>query len=289
MKRKTKLFILLTVIILLIVITFLILAKVFVGYSNNHTGDHDGQLDTFIIDDGKDDDKPKPNPDKPEKGPIGSLIDWITGGDDSQEEPDEPVDEDPEPLNVVIEPVVSTDEIEGELVETDPDKIWDATNTINVFKNAKFDNRNLIAPGSFGAYHFQVQNKTTFPIIYNLSFLEENDIQVNMLYRMRKNDEWIVKKWTKLPDIFLESYRIEAGEIDDFVLEWKWFDASNDTELGLASSFSPLEYRISLRISGYGDYEEEEENTENNEENNEETNIESNMENTESLNEENSG
>ena len=88
-----------------------------------------------------------------------------------------------------------------------------------------------------------------------------------------------MKKWTKLPDIFLESYRVESSVNDDYVLEWKWFDADNDSELGRASSFSPLEYRMSLRISGYGDYEDEEtDNTEN---------IESNTENTE--NSDNSG
>lgn len=271
MKRKTKLFILLTVIILLIVITFFILFKVFVGYSNNHTGDRDGALDVFIIDDGSGGDTPKPDNKKP-VGPIRTIIDqfidWITGGDDEELDNPEPINDDPDPLNVVIEPVVDTDSVDGELVEADPEMIWDSTNTIHVFKNAQYNNQSLIAPGSFGAYHFQVQNKTTFPVVYNLTFEEDNFINVNMLYRMRKNDKWIVKQWTKLPDIFLETYRIESSEVDDYVLEWKWFDADNDSELGRASYFSPLEYAMSLRISGYGDYEEEEEtNTENNEEN----------------------
>ena len=282
MKRKTKLFILLTVIILLIVITFFILFKVFIGYSNNHTGDRDGQLDVFIIDDGSGGDTPKPEDKKP-VGPIRSvidqIIDWFTGGDDEENsaEQEEPVNDDPEPLNVVIEPVVDTDSIDGELVEADPEMIWDSTNLIHVFKNQQFNNSNLIAPGSYGAYHFQVQNKTTFPVVYNLEFEEDNFINVNMLYRLRKNDKWIVKQWTKLPDIFLETYRIESTEVDDYVLEWKWFDADNDSELGRASSFSPLEYRMLLRISGYGDYEEEENNTETNTE----TNTNNNTDNTE--------
>lgn len=281
MKRKTKLFILLTVIILLIVITFLILSKVFIGYSNNHTGDRNGEVDTFVIDDGSGGDTPKPDKPSGHKGFFQTVVDIIkdlfTGED--EEEP-EPINDDPEPLNVVIEPVVDSTGIEGDLLEVDPDKIWDSTNTINVFKNAKFGNRNLIAPGSYGAYHFQVQNKTSFPIVYNLSFLEDNSIHVNLMYRMRKNDEWIVKKWTKLPDIFFESYRVESSEVDDYVLEWKWFEAPNDTELGLTSSeLSPLTYQMQLRISGYGDYEEVEDT---NTENTEDTNVED--ENTESGN-----
>ena len=283
MKRKTKLFILLTVIILLIVITFFILFNVFLGYSNNNTCDRDGSLDVFVIDDGSGDDKPKSEDKKP-VGPIKNIfeqfIDWITGGDEEKiDSPEKPINDDPEPLNVIIEPVVDTDSVDGELVEADSNMIWDSTNTIHVFKNQQFNNTNLIAPGSYGAYHFQIQNKTSFPIIYNLEFEEDNLINVNMLYRLRKNDKWIVKKWTKLPDIFLESYRVESSVNDDYVLEWKWFDADNDSELGRASSFSPLEYRMSLRISGYGDYEDEEtDNTEN---------IESNTENTE--NSDNSG
>ena len=275
MKRKTKLFILLTVIILLIVITFFILFKVFIGYSNNHTGDRDGQLDVFVIEDGSGGDTPKPDNKKP-VGPIRTIIDqfidWITGGDDEELDNPEPINDDPDPLNVVIEPVVDTDSVDDELVEVDPEMIWDSTNNINVFKNAQFNNRNMIAPGSFGAYHFQVQNKTTFGIFYNLAFEEDNFMDVNMLYRLRKNDKWIVKQWTKLPDIFLETYRIESTKVDDYVLEWKWFDADNDSDLGRASYFSPLEYKMTLRISGYGEYEDEEDtNTNNNEENTDNT------------------
>ncbi|MBQ8131183.1 MAG: hypothetical protein IJ193_01685, partial [Bacilli bacterium] len=185
MKRKTKLFILLTVIILLIVITFFILFRVFVGYSNNHTGDRNGEVDTFVIEDGNGGgDKPKPDKPSGEKGffqtVIDAIKDWFTNDDNGNKEDDEPelINDEPEPLNVVIEPVVDTSEVDGDLLEVDPDKIWDSTNTINVFKNTKFDNRNLIAPGSYGAYHFQVQNKTAFPIVYTLSFLEDNSINV---------------------------------------------------------------------------------------------------------------
>ena len=260
MKRKNKLILLLTVIIVLIVITFLILFYVFTGFTDTIKRNHT-DIDTIIInsDDGIDNHNNNGNDGNSLNNTnvtiIDKIKDFFSSGDNTEDPSDIPEDipkeEEYDPrLNVTIEPIVDTSDLKG-FISADSEKVWDATNTLNIFKNPYYNKNNIIAPGSFNAYHFQIINKNKNDVTYYLTFNEINDDNVNLLYRIIKNDEFVNKKWSKIEDIYLEEFTISSDEVDDYVLEWKWFDADNDSDLGYRSD--EILYQLDLRLVGYSD------------------------------------
>lgn len=258
MNKKNSLIALLLVIILLIVITFLILFDYFIGFSTENKLIKDGKTNIFIVDTKNDN---KNNEDsKDNKGNIiENIKNFFTGNNtsrDDEEKNDENNEDDYiEPFDVYIEPVVSTDGHVG-FLQVDSDKIWDSENTLNIFKNPKRGGKNILYPGVYNAYHFQIQNKTDYTFNYKLTFTESNQENINILYRLRKNEKYVNKKWKRISELLLDEEMLESGNLDDYIIEWKWFDGSNDTDIGYNSQ--NVYYSLDLRIVGYSDQMEAE-------------------------------
>lgn len=113
-------------------------------------------------------------------------------------------------------------------------KTWGITETINVFNN-KYYKESKIAPGVEGDYVFTVNNGLDHSVAYKMSLEEINNMDINMKYKIKLNGEYIVSEWTDISDINLDAVQIERGTKDDYVLEWKWVDAENDTEIGISA------------------------------------------------------
>ena len=120
----------------------------------------------------------------------------------------------------------------GELVVEDNQIIWNTTNEINVF-DTTFDDTNVrIAPESTGSYEFSVQNKTNYKLKYDITFSENNEYHINMKYKLKKNDVYIISNYVSIDQLIATGLYLNKEETDSYVLEWKWVSSDNDTEIG---------------------------------------------------------
>lgn len=119
---------------------------------------------------------------------------------------------------------------------------------LNIFTNPAFEFTNKIAPGSSNSYYFSVHNSTNQDLSYYLEFFEESEYRVNLKYRLRRNNEYVLgseTKWVSASNISTEKNRIYVNSTDSYILDWKWFDDDyNDTIAGQKMS---SEYKLNVR------------------------------------------
>lgn len=135
----------------------------------------------------------------------------------------------------------------GGLVVNDSDIVWHSTNQIKIFKNPVYEMEEVIAPGSNNVYHFVVKNNSSCDLIYKLNFIEKNKFHINMKYRLKKNGKYIKKSWVSYDDLILSDSSLKYKEEDDYLLEWKWVESSNDTMIGTTPDAS---YHLDIEIVG---------------------------------------
>lgn len=131
---------------------------------------------------------------------------------------------------------------------------WNSTEKIDIFKNSYFNNQNKIAPGISSTYNFVVKNNTDYTLSYQIKITEINNYNINMKYRLKKNNEYIIGAndiWVYPSEIILTDQIIKSSNNDTYTLEWKWFDSDNDSKIGKLDSAN---YSLSITISAE-DYE----------------------------------
>ena len=70
-----------------------------------------------------------------------------------------------------------------------------------------------------------------------------------MKYRLKKNNKYLTKGYVTYENLNLDDLKLEALSHDDYILEWKWFDAQNDTEV----SFSEASYELKITLKAESD------------------------------------
>lgn len=117
----------------------------------------------------------------------------------------------------------------------DDDKLtWVSTQELRIFENPAFGNDKIIAPGSTNSYQFNIRNSTDYNLSYNINVYELNPGNINMKYRLKRNDNYITgDDWVSANVINFTSLQLSLKSEDVYVLEWKWFDSSNDTSVGI--------------------------------------------------------
>lgn len=141
----------------------------------------------------------------------------------------------------------------------DKDIVWQNKCKLGIFKNPKYNMRNLIAPGSTSSYVFYVSNKMGFDLNYIINFSEENDINVNMMYKLRREDEYIAgdeNTWVYYDNLHID-YEIANEGKDKYILEWKWVDSDNDTEIGINHAGEIYKLNIDIYATQISGFEEE--------------------------------
>ncbi len=107
---------------------------------------------------------------------------------------------------------------------------------LRIFNNAAFNYTNKIAPGASNTYHFIVHNSTEYGLNYYLKMLEETQYKLNIKYRLKRNDQYILgndNEWVSASELATESTYLDSGKSDRYSLDWKWFDDdTNDTKAG---------------------------------------------------------
>lgn len=130
---------------------------------------------------------------------------------------------------------------------SDNDIIWQDASKLRIFSNPIYQMDEVIAPGSSNEYHFTIKNKAGCDLKYELIFAEENESHINMKYRIKRNGQYLVSDYVSISEVSKVVNKLPSGKRDDYSLEWKWFEGSNDTEVG---SKIDAFYQLSVDIIG---------------------------------------
>ena len=122
---------------------------------------------------------------------------------------------------------------------------------LEVFNNKYFNDKSIIAPGVEGDYNFTVENEGDCNFNYDISFTEENPYNVNMVYKLKLNGEYILgneNNWVKGADLYRKNILLEDGKIDLYTIEWKWEDTDYDTEIGVLGGANGAYYKMFINV-----------------------------------------
>ena len=144
---------------------------------------------------------------------------------------------------------VSTDSIK--LIKVfDSDIEMTKDTQLNIFENEKFNGQKIIAPNSKGTYTFCIKNITDTDVIYNILFNDKMKHPINMKYRLKKDNNYIVgneARYVEIKDLNINDIIITKDSINVFTLEWYWEDNDKkDTIVG--SQKSDQYYTLNLGI-----------------------------------------
>lgn len=122
---------------------------------------------------------------------------------------------------------------------------------LDIFNNKKFNDQKMIAPGSMGSANFCVENTSNTEMICNLDFTEETEYPINMKYRLKIDNEYIVgnaNKYEDLEKLNLKDILMQKKSINTYTIEWYWDDSNkDDTNVGTQSE--PQYYTLNFEIS----------------------------------------
>lgn len=131
---------------------------------------------------------------------------------------------------------------------------WSNLKELSIFNNSYFQDKSIIAPGVSGNYSFTVENYSDTKIKYNIRFMEENNYNINMVYKLKLNGSYIVgseNQWVKYKDLCKDGLIVNNHTNDLFTIEWKWEDNYNDTIIGETEG---ADYKLKVQLNAE-DYE----------------------------------
>ncbi|MBR3660768.1 MAG: Ig domain-containing protein [Bacilli bacterium] len=129
----------------------------------------------------------------------------------------------------IEEPINDT---EGMITVYDNDITWHGQTDAKIFTNSMYEFEDIIAPESSNTYQFVVKNSVDFNIKYDISFIEDNPYNINMRYKLKKNNTYLVDHYVSANELNINNMIINNGENDTYYLEWKWISSDNDTQIG---------------------------------------------------------
>ena len=132
----------------------------------------------------------------------------------------------------VINIIDEDDNTELDIKVLDNNKTWKDQEDINIFSDSTYVVKGKIAPESTGTYQFIVKNSTKYNVKYNITFSETNNYHINMKYKLKKNNEYIIEDWVTYSELAQSNIRLNTSSNDTYYLEWKWFSSSNDNSIG---------------------------------------------------------
>ena len=130
----------------------------------------------------------------------------------------------------------TTEPEETELLVKDKKINWEETTQAKIFTNSMYELNDKIAPESSNTYQFVVKNGTNYPINYNINFIETNVYNINMKYKLKKNDTYLIDHYVSASELNQTDLTLNSKKNDTYYLEWKWISCDNDTQIGEASN-----------------------------------------------------
>lgn len=218
----------------------------------------------------------KPVP-EPEKIPTGNVdvfdirIGCICKGEDGEECDDDEKDEDgfiPDTSpgsrgsnnggvsyhEKKINGKTDTDVDEDGVVYVDDKNGWYVyQKNLKIFENAAFEYTSKIAPGVSNSYDFKVHNETKNTVRYNIEFDEDSEYDINMLYRLKREGNYVVgsdTQWVRADQLASAMKNLASDGVDKYTLDWKWPYESGrdalDTEIGENMT---SEYSLGIKVN----------------------------------------
>ena len=136
---------------------------------------------------------------------------------------------------------------QGEITVFDDNKVWD-NKELRIFSNPAYEFESKIAPGSQNSYTFIIRNNNSFDVVVDIDFIEENEKNINMNYKLRSKGKYLfgnVTDYAKFNNFRLEKVTIPAKSQIPYILDWKWVDSDNDTIIGFDYGSN---YKLSIKI-----------------------------------------
>ena len=136
-------------------------------------------------------------------------------------------------------------------------KSWTQLSRLGIFPGGD-DKAGIIAPGVDGTYAFEMVNGARFPAVFTMSISEENEMDVPLEYRLRKEDKYVLgsaDEWITLGDPVAMDGNIGSTAEQKYELDWRWkyYDSDSgdvkDTSLGFGSAEEPIMYKLALKIN----------------------------------------
>ena len=109
---------------------------------------------------------------------------------------------------------------------------WDGANDLKIFEKTLYTMDGKIAPESSNTYQFVVRNNTKYNIKYNIDFIETNPYNINMKYKLKKNDTYLIDHYVPASELNINDMTLDSSNNDTYYLEWKWVSSDNDTQIG---------------------------------------------------------
>ena len=109
---------------------------------------------------------------------------------------------------------------------------WNGASNLNIFTKTAHTMEGKIAPESSNTYQFIIKNGTPYNLKYQIKFVEVNNYNINMKYKLKKDGTYLMDHYVKASELNVSDLLINSGESSTFDLEWKWISSSNDTNVG---------------------------------------------------------
>lgn len=129
---------------------------------------------------------------------------------------------------------------------------WNDNTDLNIFTDSKKISKvnGKIAPESTGIYVFNVNNKTKYNLKYNISFIESNEYSINMKYKLKKGNTYLVDQYVSYDQLNINDMILNSNKTDIYSLEWKWVgdNDNNDSTIGMSAKDGDINYSLKINI-----------------------------------------
>ena len=147
----------------------------------------------------------------------------------------------------------SNTDLEGEFYVSDNKIVkWNDNTNLNIFTDSKKISKvnGKIAPESTGIYVFNVNNETKYNLKYNISFIESNEYSINMKYKLKKGNTYLVDQYVSYEQLNINDMLLNNNKTDVYSLEWKWVgdNDNNDTTIGKSAKEEDINYSLKINI-----------------------------------------
>ena len=121
---------------------------------------------------------------------------------------------------------------------------WNGASDLKIFSNPVYEFESVVAPESENTYQFVVKNDTKYNLKYSISFEEINPYNINMKYKLKKNNKYIIDHYVSYNELKLLGQKLSINKNDTYYLEWKWVSTDHDNYAGENSA----KYNLNINI-----------------------------------------
>ena len=129
---------------------------------------------------------------------------------------------------------------------------WQDETNLKIFEDSSNISkvRGKIAPESSGTYEFVVNNGTKYDLNYKISLIENNESNINIKYKLKKGDTYIIDDYKSYNEINIEEALLNTKSSDTYYLEWKWIgdNDNTDTQIGTNAKNTNIEYGLKIKL-----------------------------------------